>query len=57
MSALDQKADMCSAKGYVRFTPESDIKCDIMECALWSKSGHPVDNSNSDRCPRGSVNS
>jgi len=23
------KADMCAAKGHVRFTPESDIKCDI----------------------------
>src|SRR5262245_14032238 len=23
-------ADMCSAKGHVRFTPESDINCDIM---------------------------
>src|SRR5262245_14425714 len=23
------KADMCSARGHVRFTPESDIKCDI----------------------------
>jgi hypothetical protein len=34
-------ADMCSAKGHVRFTPESDIKCDIMECPLWAKSGHP----------------
>jgi hypothetical protein len=22
-------ADICSAKGHVRFTPESDIKCDI----------------------------
>src|SRR5262245_51670974 len=23
------KADMCSAKGHVRFTPKSDIKCDM----------------------------
>src|SRR5262249_9718357 len=23
------KADICSAKGHVRFTPNSDIKCDI----------------------------
>jgi len=25
------KADMCSAQANVRFTPESDIKCDIVE--------------------------
>ena len=25
------KADMCGAQAHVRFTPESDIKCDIME--------------------------
>src|SRR4029077_11555045 len=25
------KADMCNAQAHVRFTPESDIKCDIME--------------------------
>ena len=31
------KADMCSARAYVRFTPESDIKCDIMECPLRAK--------------------
>jgi hypothetical protein len=24
----------------VRFTPESDIKCDIWKCPLWAKSGH-----------------
>ena len=24
---------------YVRFTPESDIKCDIMGCPLWANSG------------------
>ena len=23
------EADICGAKGHVRFTPESDIKCDI----------------------------
>ena len=33
------KADMCSAKGHVRFTPESDIKCDIWGCPLWVKNG------------------
>src|SRR5215475_5015678 len=33
------KADICSAKPHVRFTPESDIKCDIVECPLWAKSG------------------
>src|SRR5262249_13683187 len=30
------KADMCAAKRNVRFTPESDIKCDITECPLWA---------------------
>jgi hypothetical protein len=25
---------MCSALGHVRFTPESDIKCDIWGCPL-----------------------
>src|SRR6516225_7434381 len=34
------KADMCSAQAHVRFTPESDIKCDIVECPLWANSGH-----------------
>ena len=34
------KADMCSAQAHVRFTPESDIKCDIVECPLRAKSGH-----------------
>jgi hypothetical protein len=24
---------------HVRFTPESDIKCDIMECPLWARNG------------------
>src|SRR5262245_3106514 len=28
---------MCNAKGHVRFTPESDIKSDIMECPLRAK--------------------
>src|SRR5262249_22188247 len=32
------KADMCSARANVRFTPESDIKCDIMESPLWANS-------------------
>src|SRR5262245_33405082 len=31
---------MCSAQAHVCFTPESDIKCDIVECPLWAKSGH-----------------
>ncbi|HMF21873.1 MAG TPA: hypothetical protein VKG24_07080, partial [Pseudolabrys sp.] len=26
------KADICGAKDHVRFTPDSDTKCDIMEC-------------------------
>jgi hypothetical protein len=34
------KADMCNAQAHVRFTPESDIKCDIWGCPLWAKSGH-----------------
>src|SRR5262245_8433330 len=33
------KADMCSAQAHVRFTPESDIKCDMVECALWADGG------------------
>src|SRR5215467_777785 len=28
------KADICSAIRHVRFTPKSDIKCDIVECPL-----------------------
>src|SRR5262249_27558773 len=31
---------MCAAKRDVRFTPESDIKCDTGECPLWAISGH-----------------
>jgi hypothetical protein len=31
---------MCGAQAHVRFTPESDIKCDIMECPAMAKSGH-----------------
>src|SRR5262245_5276326 len=34
------KADICSAIRHVRFTPESDIKCDIVECPLRAKSRH-----------------
>src|SRR5262245_5831600 len=34
------KADMCIALAYIRFAPESDIKCDIWACPLWAKSGH-----------------
>src|SRR5262249_5912415 len=34
------KADICSAQRHVRFTPESDIRCDMVECPLWAKSGH-----------------
>src|SRR5262249_23616355 len=37
------KADMCAAKLDVRFTPESDIKCDIVEGPLWPQSGHRID--------------
>ena len=33
------KADICSAKRHVRFTPKSDIKCVKEECPLWAKSG------------------
>src|SRR5215467_13960658 len=39
MSAFGSKADICSAKGHVRFISESDIKCDIMECPLRANSG------------------
>src|SRR5262245_55323665 len=31
-------------KLHVRFTPESDIKCDTGKCPLWAKSGHGVGN-------------
>src|SRR5262249_11094307 len=34
------KADMCGATANVRFTPESDIKCDIIECPLRANCGH-----------------
>src|SRR5262249_20473404 len=34
------KADICSAKGHVRFTPESDIGCVPFGCPLRVKSGH-----------------
>src|SRR5262245_18352371 len=34
------KADMCSAQAHVLFTPDSDIKCDTMECPLRAKSRH-----------------
>jgi hypothetical protein len=33
------KADICGAKSHVRFTPESDIKCDRWGCPLRAKSG------------------
>src|SRR5215467_8388538 len=33
-------ADMCSAQGHVRFTPNSDIDCIFLACPLWAKSGH-----------------
>jgi hypothetical protein len=34
------KADMCGAKGHVRFTPESGhVRCNG-PCLLWAKSGH-----------------
>ena len=34
------EADICSATRHVRFTPNSDIKCDIMECPLSANSAH-----------------
>src|SRR5262249_40833259 len=34
------KADICGATRHVRFTPNSDIKCDTMECPLWANRGH-----------------
>jgi hypothetical protein len=34
------KADICSAKSHVRFTPESGhVQCNL-GCPLWAKSGH-----------------
>jgi hypothetical protein len=34
------KADMCAAKGHVRFTPESGhVRCSYRG-PLWAKSGH-----------------
>ena len=33
------KADICGAQRHVLLYPRSDIKCDIMECPLWAKSG------------------
>jgi len=34
------KADMCAAKGHVRFTPESGhVQC-TSSCLLWANSGH-----------------
>src|SRR5262245_32270154 len=41
------EADMCSARADVRFTPNSDIKCDTVECPLW-----PEANTASSRCDR-----
>jgi hypothetical protein len=38
MSALPPKADICSAKGHVRFTPESGhVRCN-QRCPLWANS-------------------
>jgi hypothetical protein len=37
------EADMCSAKRHVRFTPNSDIKRDIMEGPLWANSAYLFD--------------
>jgi len=39
------KADICSAKRHVRFTPNSDVDCDTGECPLWAKSRHPTNHS------------
>src|SRR5262245_65755369 len=36
---IRSQADICNAKGHVRFTPESDINC-VFACLLWAKSGH-----------------
>ena len=36
------KADICTARAHVRFTPESGhVRCNSL-CPLWAKSGHPV---------------
>ena len=34
------KADVCAAKGHVRFTPESGHVRRNYRCPLWAKSGH-----------------
>jgi hypothetical protein len=40
------KADMCSAKGYVRFTPErGHVRC-TSACPLCANSGHSTKTSN-----------
>jgi len=40
MTALGQKADICSAQRLVRFTPESGhVQCTSV-CPLWANSGH-----------------
>src|SRR5262245_35534512 len=40
---------MCSAKRHVRVTAESDMKCDMVECPRWVKSGHELQHSNKTR--------
>jgi len=37
--AVHSSKNRCSAKRHVCLTPESDIKCDKMECPLCAKSG------------------
>jgi hypothetical protein len=36
------KADICAAKGHVRFTPESGHWADGWPCTLCAKSGHSI---------------
>src|SRR5215510_13899306 len=49
------KADICSARPYVRFAPESGIKCNKMGCLLWANSGHRAVHSISSSTRAGTV--
>ena len=42
MSALGQKQTLAPQNWHVRFTPKSEINCDIGECLLLAQSGHEL---------------
>jgi hypothetical protein len=42
MSALGQKADICSAESHVRFIPKSGPRCHVGKCPLRANSGHQL---------------